>query len=262
MLPAREQPPALLASVHDVSPLTLSACQEAVALLHAAAGLRPEELTFLVIPFHEGKVRVDRDPATITWLRGMADAGATLVLHGLTHRMPRPSPGFNPANPAHLLAGYGFARGQGELYGLDYVETARRLAEGREILARAGLGQATTCFIPPAWLLSPSGRRAVDAAGFDWIELYDGLHAATGARALRLIGWGSLNPLEAAATTAFAFLQRRRAPTDTRLVVHPADMRRAGVRRSIETTARRLRRELAPSAYGGYLARNPLRPAA
>jgi predicted deacetylase len=248
---------ALLASVHDISPLTLSACQQAVTLLRDAAGLTAQHLTLLAIPFHEGKTRLDDDRATTDWLKSMADAGATLVLHGLTHRMPRPS-----YNPAHLLTGYGFARGQGELLCLDAGDTQRRLDEGRDILRRAGLGQATTCFIPPAWLLSSAGRRAVEAAGFDWIELYDGLHGPAGRRPLRLIGWGSLNPVEAAATTAFAFLQRQRPSVDTRLVVHPADMTRAGVRRSIETTARALRERLTPLSYRTYLEQKPLRPSA
>jgi len=162
-------------------------------------------------------------------------------------------------NPARWISGYGFARGQGELYCVDRADAERRLAEGRAILERAGLGEATRCFIPPAWLLSPAARAAVDAATFDWIELFDGLHTPAGAtRALRLCGWGSLNPVEAAATAAFAFVQRQRAPGDTRLAVHPADMRRAWVRRSIAKTARALRRGLTPQSYRSYLAAKPL----
>ncbi|HEY8925751.1 MAG TPA: DUF2334 domain-containing protein, partial [Polyangia bacterium] len=189
----------LLASVHDISPLTLEACQRAVALLHEAAGLVPADLTLLAIPHHEGRVRLDEDPATVDWLRTMADAGATVVLHGLTHRMPRPT-----FNPARFAAAYGFARGQGELCCVQGEDAARRLDEGRAILRRVGLEDAGTRFVPPAWLLSRAARAAVGAAGFGWIELFDGLHGqglgGAGSRPLRLIGWGSLNPLEAAAT--------------------------------------------------------------
>ena len=243
-----ESRPALLASIHDVSPLTLGACQEAARLLNEAAGLTARDLTLLVIPFHEGSARLDRHPETVRWLRGLVDAGATVVWHGLTHRMPRA--GFNPAS---WFWGYGFARGQGELYRSDCAEVERRLSEGREILNAAGLREATTCFVPPAWLLSSAARRAVDAAGFDWIELLDGIQSPTGTRAKRLIGWGSLNAVEATATTAFAFLQRHRAPADTRFCVHPADMRRPAVCRSIATTARALREQLEPLSYGSYL---------
>jgi predicted deacetylase len=246
-------PATLLASVHDVSPLTLEACQQAVALLHDAAGLGPADLTLLVIPHHEGEVRLDEHGATIAWLRGMADAGATVVLHGLTHRMPKAT-----FNPARFASAYGFARGQGELCCVAADEAARRLEQGRAILARAGLPEAGSRFVPPAWLLSTGARAAVEAARFTWTERYDGLHTERGSRPLRLIGWGSLNPVEAVATSAFAFLQRRRRPADTRLAVHPADMRREGVRRSIARTARVLRRDLAPASYDRYLQAKPL----
>jgi len=243
----------LLASVHDISPLTLDACKRAVTLLHEAAGLEPADLTLLAIPHHEGRVRLDEDPATVTWLRAMADAGATIVLHGLTHRMPRAT-----FNPARFAAAYGFARGQGELCCVARDDAAQRLDEGRAILRRVGLEEAGTRFVPPAWLLSRQARTAVAAAGFEWTELYDGLHGAGGTRPLRLIGWGSLNALEAVATAAFAFLQRRRPPADTRLAVHPADMHRPLVRASIATTARRLRRDLIPASTTRYLEAFPL----
>jgi predicted deacetylase len=243
----------LLASIHDISPLTLEACRQAVDLLHQAAGIEARDLTLLAIPFHEGQVRLDQHAATVAWLRGLADDGATVVLHGLTHRMPRPT-----WNPLRFGAAYGFARGQGELCCVGGDDAARRLDEGRAILTRAGLEAATSCFVPPAWLLSPAARTAVDAAGFAWTELYDGLHTPRGTRRLRLIGWGSLNPIEAMATRAFAFLQRQRRSVDTRLVVHPADLRRPAVRRSIATTARRLRRDLVPASYSRYLEVAPI----
>ena len=211
--------------------------------------MRRAILTLLVIPFHEGRARLDRDVDTVRWLRGLVDAGATVALHGLTHRMPGAA-----FNPATWFWGYGFARGQGELYRADVADAERRLSEGREILEAAGLPEATKCFVPPAWLLSPGARRAVDAVGFDWVELMGGIQTPDGPRARRLIGWGSLSAIEAAATIAFAALQRRRAPADTRLAVHPADMRRPAVRRSINRTARHLRDRLTPLGYHEYLA--------
>ena len=79
--------PALLVSLHDVSPLTRADCEGALALL-AHAGLPRAALTVLVIPRHEGAVALDEDAATTRLLRTLADEGATLVMHGLTHRMP------------------------------------------------------------------------------------------------------------------------------------------------------------------------------
>src|SRR5262249_47260505 len=79
-------PPALLVSLHDVSPLTLELCEQALALVRAS-GLKTEELTVLVIPRHEGQLSVDQHPPTVRFLRALADGGARLVMHGLTHRM-------------------------------------------------------------------------------------------------------------------------------------------------------------------------------
>ena len=243
----------LLASVHDISPLTLEACQQAVDLLRQAAGIAARDLTLLAIPFHEGRVRLDQHPATVAWLRGLADAGATVVLHGLTHRMPRPT-----WNPLRFPAAYGFARGQGELCcvarrrsrqaarGGARHPDQRRPRGGHRVLRSTGLAAVA------------AARTAVEAAGFAWTELYDGLHTPRGTRPLRLIGWGSLNPIEAAATRAFASLQRQRRSVDTRLVVHPADLRRPAVRQSIAATARRLRRDLVPASYTRYLEQAPI----
>src|SRR5262245_28198869 len=114
-MPSRAMPeaPALLVSLHDVSPLTLEQSQEALRLV-IRAGLAVSDLTILVIPFHEGRVKLDDDPSTVRWLHGLADAGATLVLHGLTHRMPG-----RVWNPVRAFWAHGFARGQGELYTAD-----------------------------------------------------------------------------------------------------------------------------------------------
>ena len=254
--------PALLVSVHDVSPLTLDGCRAAVELLREAGGLRPRDLTLLVIPFHEGKARLADHPATVGWLARMRDAGATLALHGLTHRMET-----RAWAPTRWPLAYGFARGQAELYRADVGQVAGRLQRGRELLERAGLGAAARGFVPPAWLLSRAARRAVTDAGFAWFELFDGIHVGQDGRdeldgrdagpedspcpvlGRRLIGWGSLNALEAVATVAYASWQRRRPPADTRLCVHPADMHRPRVRASIARAVRALRERLRPLAY-------------
>ena len=150
-----EPAPALLATIHDVSPLTLGACQAAQSLLNQAAGLTPRDLTLLVIPFHEGRARLDYHIETVRWLRGLVDAGATVALHGLTHRMPGTA-----LNPATWFWGYGFARGQGELYRAEVADAERRLSQGREIWKRPGCRKPTRAlfrrrgFCPP-----PHGAR-------------------------------------------------------------------------------------------------------
>ena len=231
---------ALLVSVHDVSPLTLAMAQAAVELV-TSAGVPTSCLTLLVIPFHERQVRITADDPTVRWLKALRDDGAELVMHGLTHRMGPAAGRVRWRGPLGWYVTRGFARGQGEFANLDAAETRDRLDQGREILEGAGLADATCGFGPPAWLLSNAARQTVRDAGFAYYELLSGLRIP-GDRCLapRCIGWGSLTGVEAVATNAWAALQARRTPVDTRIAVHPHDMRRARSRRSIERTLRRL----------------------
>jgi predicted deacetylase len=240
--------PALLVSLHDVSPLTLPECQRALELLRAS-GLTPAQLTVLAIPRHEGGAPLDEDAATVRFLRGLADAGATLVMHGLTHRMPG-----RARSPLGFLRGHVFARGQGELLRATGDEATRALAEGAEILRRAGLEVATRAFIPPAWLLSPAARDVVARAGFRFYETFAGIVQADRVRAPRVIGWGSLNVIETHATAIYARLQSLLPANDTRIAVHPADMRRASQPRSIARVIARLIGRTRPMNYDSFLA--------
>jgi predicted deacetylase len=244
----RTSAPALLVSLHDVSPLTLVDCERALALLRDT-GLKSEELTVLVIPRHEGRAPLDQDAATVRFVRGLADGGATLVMHGLTHRMPG-----RAWTPAGFVRGHVFARGQGELLLATNEEARRALDEGVEILRRAGLEAATRAFVPPAWLLSPAAREVVARRGFEFYEVFAGIVHAGRTRARPVVGWGSLNSVETVATAAYAWAQTSWTRGDTRVAVHPADMRRPLQRRAIAATLARLRRFTRPASYATYLA--------
>jgi predicted deacetylase len=240
--------PALLVSLHDVSPLTLPDCQRALELLRAA-GLPPAQLTVLAIPRHEGRAPLDEDAGTARFLRGLAEAGATLVMHGLTHRMPG-----RARSPLGFLRGHVFARGQGELLRSTADEATRALDEGAEILRRAGLEVATRGFVPPAWLLSPAARDVVARAGFHFYETFSGIVHGQRVSAPRVIGWGSLNVIETHATAVYAGLQSLLPAKDTRIAIHPADMRRATQPRSIARVISRLVERTRPMNYDSFLA--------
>lgn len=251
-LTAAPAAPALLVSLHDVSPLTVDACTEAVAML-AEVGVRPADLTVFVIPHHEGVTTIDAHQPTVNFLRGLADSGACLAMHGLTHRMPGRS-----FSPAGIIRAHVFARGQGELYKSDAADTQRRLDEGAAVLRRAGLDDATRAFVPPAWQLSPAARQVVERSGFEFYEVFGGIvdgagRQRAGLRARRLIGWGSLNAVEAVATSMWASAQSRRSPADTRLAVHPADMRRTGQTRAVRRVLERMLPRMRAMSYRAFL---------
>ena len=241
-------PPALLVSLHDVSPLTIEDCRRAVDLLQGL-GIGAADLTLFVIPHHEGVTTIDADAPTVAFLRGLADAGACLAMHGLTHRMLG-----RAFSPAGIIRAHVFARGSGELYKSDAPDTLRRLEQGTALLRRAGLDEATRAFVPPAWQLSPAALEVVERAGFDFYERFGGIVHRDGLRARRLIGWGSLNAVEAAATAIWAGAQSRRSPVDTRLAIHPADMRRPGQVGSVTRALRHLLPRMRAMSYRAYLA--------
>jgi predicted deacetylase len=240
--------PALLVSLHDVSPLTLEPAQAAASLL-GELGIAPAQLTVFVIPFHESKTPLDQHPPTVAFLRDLADRGARLVMHGLTHRMNG-----RAWTPAGLLRGHIFARGQGEMYRCTAADAEARIDQARGILARAGLSGAARAFVPPAWLLSAAAHDVVTAAGFEFFELFGGIIYRGRRLAPRVIGWGSLGEVEARATALYADVQHRLPPVDTRLAVHPVDITRPSQRRAIARVVGRLRPRFRPLNYTDYLA--------
>jgi predicted deacetylase len=240
-------PASLLISIHDVSPLTLSECEEAVALL-AELGIGASALTVLVIPRHEGGPPIDAHPPTIGFLRRLEEDGARLVMHGLTHRMTG-----RAWSPVGFFRAHLFARGQGEFHGSDAEDANRRLDEGAAILRRAGLERAARSFIPPAWLLSPAGREVVAARGFDFYELFRGIIHNGNRYAQRVIGWGSLSVVEAVATSIYADLQSASSNVDVRVAIHPADMRLLRQKRAIRRAVARLHSRMRPQNYTTYL---------
>jgi predicted deacetylase len=240
-------PPALLVSVHDVSPLTLAASRRAVDLA-TEAGVPVQALTVLVIPCHDERTPLDECPETCAWLRDLDRRGAHLIMHGYSHRMAG-----RCFSPSGIFWAHGFARGQGEFFRSDAADARQRLEKGKAILVRAGLANATTHFVPPAWLLSREARRVVLAQGFDCHEEMGGLVTAQSPRARRLVGWGSLNALEACATRWWAVLQVRRIPADTRLAIHPADMTRPRTVAAIRAALRTLLARSTPKSYRAFL---------
>lgn len=244
----REPPARLLVSLHDVSPLTLATCRDAVDLL-CGAGIPPSALTALVVPFHDARIPLDEHPPTVEFLRDLAGHGATLVAHGYTHRMVGA-----PGAPLAWLVARWFARGEGELAACSAAEAERRLALAAAIFERADLGAQLYGFVPPAWLLSRGSAAAVDARAFAFHERFSGIVRGDDIVGRRLIGWGSRTAIEAVATSVWAWLQSQRAPADTRVAVHPPDVRHRVTRRSLLRTLRALVSRLEPVSYGTYLA--------
>jgi predicted deacetylase len=244
--PLRRQP-ALLVSIHDVSPLTLALSRRAVELAESV-GIPRSALTVLAIPRHEDRVPLDEHLPTRDWLHSLADAGVALAMHGFTHRMSG-----RVRDPWRWAWAQGFARGQGEFFLCDAGECERRLEAARGVFRRAGLETALAGFVPPAWLLSPGALLAVRRAGLTFYERLDGIVHRDWVSARRLIGFGSMNGLEAFLSAKYAWWQSHRVPIDTRFAIHPADLECPSSVRSIRLTLAHLLDGLEARNYADYL---------
>jgi hypothetical protein len=218
-----------------------------VALI-LSEGVRVQELTLLVIPQHEGRAPLGRNGPTRDWLRRLADSGACLAMHGLTHRMEG-----RARNPWRWVLAHGFARGQGEFLLSKRGDFERRLEAARAIFRCAGLDEALLGFVPPGWLLSKAALLELRRSEFAFYERFSGIVVRDVVQAHRLIGFGSLTAIEARTTAAYARLQSLRAPDDTRLAIHPADMARPSTVHAIRTILRSLCNHLQPLNYAEYL---------
>jgi predicted deacetylase len=122
-----------------------------------------------------------------------------------------------------------------------------------EILRKCGLETALSGFVPPAWLLSPAARKVVHAAGFRYVEYFSGIDIGSATLARKVVGLGSLSALEAVATAGYASLAARWTTADTRLAIHPADMRRPFSVRAMARLLAHLRGKLRPQSYVDFI---------
>ena len=145
----------LIVAVHDVSPETLEETRFLLGALDRM-GVRPRVLK--VIPEH----LLDCAPL-IALLRAEQEMGSEIVQHGFSHHRGGPFRGPLPRRWRAAL----FARDAAEFLSLSADDMTVRIADGREILQRAGL--RSTGFCAPGWLAPTSLHPILQRAGF----LYD-----------------------------------------------------------------------------------------
>lgn len=150
--------PALIVSIHDVSPLT---AQRTQVMLDDLARIGVAKTSLLVIPDHHRKAPLKNDPACAAWLRDLAAQGHEIVLHGYYHRRET-----KKAGVASTLVTEYYTAGEGEFFDLSKAEAAERLKRGQKEFAEAGL--SSVGFIAPAWLLGTEAEEAVRQAGFTY----------------------------------------------------------------------------------------------
>jgi predicted deacetylase len=210
----------LILSIHDVTPAHEDRIRRLIALIERHAGAH--RYAMLVVPEFHGDWPIAQFPDFQRWLRGLAEAGVEMFLHGWSHRDDAVHQGAADRGKATMMTA-----GEGEFLGLDLAEAKRRLRAGRALLEDV-VGGPLAGFVAPAWLYGEGAMRALAEEGFalaeDHMKVWrpaDGTVVARGP----VITYASRTPARLAsslmvskgATLALGWMR------DLRLAVHPAD---------------------------------------
>jgi uncharacterized protein len=237
----------LLASIHDVSPRFESEVDGLLDLLHPFVG---ERLAMLVVPNHWGDAPIVPGSAFATHLRGWADAGIEIFLHGFCHRDDSRHASASSQARARLMTA-----GEGEFLGLSHRDAASRIAEGRSLLEDI-IGRPVAGFIAPAWLYGDGAHAALHQFAVPIAEDHFRVWSpATGKQLARgpVVTWASRTRLRLASSLAAAAVLRH-APLDVlRVGVHPPDVRHPALVRSIKKTLRKTAGERRAARYADLL---------
>ncbi len=232
----------LLASIHDVGPRFGPQVDALAERLDRHLG--GPRFAMLVVPDHWDAAPLAADPAYARRLRGWADAGVEMFVHGWSHRDAAPA-GFAAK---HMTAG------EGEFSALSRAAALARMRRAREVVEDA-TGRAAAGFIAPAWLYSDGTRAALADAGFALAEDHfrvwrpaDGAVLARGP----VITWASRSRWRRASSLAVAAAARAllRGQRTVRVAVHPGDTNEPAILASIDRTVTALARGRAAGRYG------------
>src|SRR5579884_501346 len=222
----------LLASIHDVSPRFEGEVEALIDLLRQHVGNR---IALLVVPNHWGEAPIVPGSPFARRLRGWADDGFEIFLHGYFHR-----DGVRHGRSADQLRARLMTAGEGEFLGLSPGEAKSRIAHGAALLEGI-IGKPVAGFIAPAWLY---GQGALDALAEARIAIAEDhmrvWSPATGKLLARgpVITWASRTRMRLASSLAAATALRRAPMRALRVGVHPPDIRHPALVRSIGTTLR------------------------
>jgi hypothetical protein len=238
----------LLASIHDVSPRFESEVDELMDLLAPWVG---ERVAMLVVPNHWGDAPIVPGSAFARRLRGWADAGVEMFLHGYFHRDQS-----RPRGTADRFRARFMTAGEGEFLSLSGEQAEARLHEGRALIEDV-IGRRVDGFVAPAWLYSDGARAALEHCAIPIAE--DHLHIWSPAKRAELargpvITWASRTRLRLVSSLLAAGALRRAPIQVLRIGVHPPDCRHPALVRSIKKTFGTAARSRRVASYSDLLA--------
>jgi uncharacterized protein len=203
-------------------------------------------LAMLVVPNHWGDAPIVPGSAFATRLRGWADAGVEMFLHGYYHR----DEARHEASADRLRARF-MTAGEGEFLGLSRDEAAERISTGR-VLIESVIGRRIDGFVAPAWLYGDGARQALRDAAIPLAEDHFRVWSPASGRQVAagpVITWASRTRMRLASSLAAAALLRHAPLEVLRVGVHPPDVRHPALVRSIGKTFKKVVQKRQPRRY-------------
>jgi predicted deacetylase len=237
----------LLASIHDVSPRFEGEVEQLLDLVRPHVGNR---LALLVVPNHWRQSPIAPGSAFATRLRGWAEAGFEIFLHGMYHQDEA-----RHDRQSDRLRAQWMTAGEGEFLGLPKREAADRIQSGQSLLEDI-TGQPIAGFIAPAWLYGPGAIEALAESGLsiaeDHMKVWSPKTGDTLSRS-PVITWASRSRARRLASVGAASALRHLPVRDLRIGVHPGDASAPRLLRSIATTLRVAASARQPARYSDLL---------
>ena len=247
---AASRPRWLIASIHDVSPRFENEIERLVD------HLRPHvesKVALLVVPNHWGDSPIVPRSRFASRVRSWSNEGMEIVLHGYFHRDDS-----THRSAADRLRSRMMTAGEGEFLGLSREAAAERIRTGRALLEDI-TGKPISGFVAPAWLYSRGALEALASCDIPVAEDHWRVWSpVTGASLARgpVITWASRTPARLASSLAAAKALRRLPLPVLRVGVHPPDVSRPELLRSIERTLAIASRSRQPARYSELLEAN------
>ncbi|MGO4166337.1 DUF2334 domain-containing protein [Novosphingobium sp. YAF33] len=240
----------LLVSIHDVAPCFESEVDRLADLIDARLG--PARYAMLVVPDHWGRAPLAQAPAFQARLRGWAERGVEMFVHGWFHRDSSRHQGAAGFKARHMTAG------EGEFLGLSHADALQRMADGKALIEDV-IGRPAAGFIAPAWLYGPGAMQALAECGFplaeDHFRVWRPGHEDKPLAKGPVVTWASRSTMRTASSLAFAALARPALqPLKTlRLAVHPGDVTKPSIVGSVDATLRAFSRRHVPGRYADLI---------
>ena len=244
------KPKRLIASIHDVHPGSLDAVENLANRFEQH--LDGPNYAMLIVPDHWGRHAVSGDTGFAAKLRGWADQGIEMFVHGWFHQDRSEHSGIAALKAKHMTAS------EGEFLGISQTEAARRMAGGKALVEDI-IGRPAAGFIAPAWLYGPGAMAALAESGFALAEDHMKVWKPESGEVLSkgpVITWASRSGPRTASSLLAATLGRKLlGPLPTvRVAVHPGDVTKSSILASIDTTLAAFARRRTVSRYADLLA--------